>query len=129
MQNTYAESPGDPVRQIVARYLHAVAEAASTAARELANLPSADISDARGRRSLDEMRLGSLQEAVVRATGMDSDEGVKPRAITEELGRGDEPNVRNTLNGLAQRGITELVPGSNPQRWRLTQEFRSGRRR
>ena len=111
-----------PSNEVLVRFLRQLSDLASTAALEI------ELGANAGRRvsslTLDELELGPLQAAVVRAPGMTSEEGVKPRAITDYLERGDEPNVRMTLQALARRGITELVPGSSPQRWRLTPAFR-----
>lgn len=111
-----------PSNEVLVRFLRQLSDLASTAALEI------ELGANAGRRvssqTLDELELGTLQAAVVRAPGMTSEEGVKPRAITDYLERGDEPNVRMTLQALARRDITELVPGSSPQRWRLTPTFR-----
>src|SRR5712692_10849925 len=50
------------------------------------------------------------------------------REITRHLERGDEPNVRTALAAMRKRGVTELVPGANPHRWRLTAPYRRGPR-
>ena len=107
---------------MMARFLRGLSDLAATAALEIEL--GARAHPASSAKTLDDLELGSLQAAIVRAPGMASEHGVKPRAITEHLERGDEPNVRTTLQALAKRGITELVPGSSPQRWRLTAAFR-----
>lgn len=123
MENGYSiplPRPGDAL----VRFLRELSELASRAAREIelgaTAVPRPSSSN------LDDLPLGTLQSAVVRAPGMATDEGVKPRAIADYLERGDEPNVRTTLQALAKRGVAELVPGSAPQRWRLTAPFRAG---
>lgn len=115
-------SPSSGSHQPMIRFLRQLADLAVTAAREIEQGATAPTPPAATR--LEDMNLGSLQAAVVRAPGMSNEQGVKPRAITEHLKRGDEPNVRMALQALARRGITELVPGSSPQRWRLTRAFR-----
>jgi hypothetical protein len=55
---------------------------------------------------------------------MDSEAGVSPRQITQHLDRGDEPNIRTALAAMQKRGVTELVPGAVPQRWRLAAPYR-----
>lgn len=108
--------------EVLARFLRQLSDLAAKAALEIELGVSA-----RPRpkaRTLDDLELGSLQAAVVRVPGMEREEGIKPRAIAEYLERGDEPNIRMTLQSLAKKGITELVPGSSPQRWRLTEAFR-----
>lgn len=110
-----------PANEVLVRFLRQLSDLAATAALEieLGTRARPQLTS-----TLDELELGTLQAAVVRAPGMTSEEGVKPRAITDYLERGDEPNVRMTLQALARRGITELVPGSSPQRWRLVPAFR-----
>lgn len=108
--------------EVLVRFLRQLSDLAATAALEIEL-------GARSRpqptaRTVEDLELGSLQTAIVRVPGMTSEEGVKPRAIADYLERGDEPNVRMTLQALARRGITELVPGISPQRWRLTPAFR-----
>lgn len=39
----------------------------------------------------------------------------------------DQPNAYLTLQALAKQGVAELVPGSDPQRWRLLPRFRQRR--
>jgi hypothetical protein len=55
---------------------------------------------------------------------MDSEAGISPRQIAQHLNRGDEPNVRTALAAMQKRGVTELVPGAVPQRWRLAAPYR-----
>jgi hypothetical protein len=120
--NNDSTTDSAPANEVLVRFLRQLSELAATAALEIELGASARPRLASA--TLDELELGTLQAAVVRAPGMTSEEGVKPRAITDYLERGDEPNVRMTLQALARRGITELVPGSSPQRWRLTPAFR-----
>jgi hypothetical protein len=61
---------------------------------------------------------------VVLPPGMDTQEGVSPRQITQYLERGDEPNIRTALAAMQRRGVTELVPASGPQRCRLAPPYR-----
>lgn len=111
-----------PADEVLVRFLRQLSDLAATAALEIELGAGARPQPAA--KTLDDLDLGSLQAAIVRVPGMTSEEGVKPRAIADYLERGDEPNVRMTLQALARRGITELVPGSSPQRWRLTPAFR-----
>jgi alkylated DNA nucleotide flippase Atl1 len=39
----------------------------------------------------------------------------------------DQPNAYLTLQALAKQGVAELVPGSDPQRWRLLARYRQRR--
>lgn len=70
------------------------------------------------------LNLGSLQQAIVDQLSQAVD--MSPREITKNLDRGDEPNVRSTLERLEQRGIVERVPKAPTQRWRLTIHYRNG---
>ena len=110
---------GSAAGSAFARFLRALSAAALELAQELETAPLGQ-----GQRSLDDAGLGSLQRQVAEAPGMDSDQGVSPRQITQHLERGDEPNVRGALERMRDRGVTELVPGPGPQRWRLTAVYR-----
>ena len=105
----------------LARFLRAL----STAATDLADeLESPTTPERHGWLSISSANLGSLQRQVAEAPGMDSDQGSSPREVTQHLDRGDEPNVRTALAAMQKRGVTELVPGAVPQRWRLTTPYR-----
>jgi hypothetical protein len=107
--------------QALARFFRALSTAALDLAQELeAERPGGD-----GPLSIEDANLGSLQRQVAGAPGMTSEPGVSPRQIAQILDRGDEPNIRTALAAMQKRGITELVPGSVPQRWRLTLRYRS----
>jgi hypothetical protein len=104
----------------LARFLRKLAAAALDLADELESPSPAR----HGWLTLDSANLGSLQQKVAEAPGMDSDQGASPREITQHLERGDEPNVRTALAAMQKRGVTELVPGVSLQRWRLTALYR-----
>jgi hypothetical protein len=106
--------------QALARFLRTVGAAALELARDLENA-----SPDRGRRTLDDAGLGSLQRQVAEAPGMDTEEGVSPRQIAGHLDRSDEPNIRTALTAMQKRGVAEMVPGMKPQRWRLALPYRS----
>jgi alkylated DNA nucleotide flippase Atl1 len=40
----------------------------------------------------------------------------------------DQPNAYTTLQALQGQGIVEMVPGAQPQRWRLVSQYRRSRR-
>lgn len=105
-----------------ARFLRTV----SAAALELAQQLEAEGLPTQARLSIDDANLGSLQRQVAMASGMDSQKGVSPRQIAQELDRGDEPNIRTALAAMQKRGLAELVPGRTPQHWRLTALYRQG---
>jgi hypothetical protein len=105
--------------QALARFLRALSAAAIEFAQDLE-------APRRGQRqrSLDEVNLGTLQRAVATVPGMDTDEGVSPRQITQSLERQDEPNIRTALVAMHKRGVVERAPGPGPQRWRLAEPYR-----
>jgi hypothetical protein len=110
-----------PVRdRAFARFFRALGSAALDLAQEL----EAGSVGAQGWLSLEQASLGSLQRQVAEAPGMDSEAGASPRQITQHLKRGDEPNVRTALAAMQKRGVTELVTGVAPQRWRLAAPYR-----
>lgn len=111
-----------PSTYAFARFLRAV----SAAALELAQQLEAETLPAQARLSIEEAKLGSLQRQIATASGMDTDEGVSPRQIAQQLDRGDEPNIRTALTAMQKRGVAELVPGKTPQHWRLTALYRPG---
>lgn len=120
---TLSTTSEEPVDRILVRFLRDLSELAARAALEIevgTRLPSPRTEE----QGLDDLDLGSLQRAIVHVPGMTDEEGVKPRSIAQFLERGDEPNIRMTLQALGRRGIAELVPGSSPQRWRLTSAYR-----
>jgi hypothetical protein len=66
---------------------------------------------------------GPRQEAILALREMAGAEGMKPAAIAA----GIDYSVSNTytlLQSLGRAGLTEIVPGSRPQRWRLTTSHR-----
>jgi hypothetical protein len=101
------------------RFLKRLSSAALDFAEELEAVQRGEL------RAHEAVQLGALQRSVVEAPGMDSDLGISPGEITKHLQRGDEPNIRAALQSLQKRGITELIPGAKPQRWRLTRPYRS----
>jgi hypothetical protein len=114
-------SPPSARDRALARFLRTL----SIAATDLADvLESPATSEHHGWLSIGSANLGSLQQQIAEAPGMDSDQGTSPREVTQHLNRGDEPNVRTALAAMQKRGVTELVPGAVPQRWRLTTPYR-----
>jgi hypothetical protein len=66
---------------------------------------------------------GPLQEAIADLPGMANPAGMKPAEIGAQIGY-SVPNTYRLLQALARAGVTELVTGGGPQRWRLTKEYR-----
>jgi hypothetical protein len=104
-----------------ARFLRTLSAAALELAQELDAMPEPH----QVRRSIADAGLGSLQRLVAEAPGMDTEKGSSPRQITQSLDRQDEPNIRTALSAMQKRGVAERVPGSIPQRWRLSAAYRT----
>jgi sugar-specific transcriptional regulator TrmB len=49
---------------------------------------------------------------------------MKIAEIAREIDNADVPNVYIAMRALEKRGLVELVPNSQPQRWRLVARFR-----
>ena len=56
-----------------------------------------------------------------------SEDGLKTGEIAGEIGM-DQPNAYTTLQALQAQGLVEMVPGAQPQRWRVVSQYRRGRR-
>jgi len=71
---------------------------------------------------------GPRQQAIV-ATLMacESDDGLKTGEIAAAVEM-DQPNAYTTLQTLQNQGIVEMIPGVQPQRWRIAAKYRLGRR-
>lgn len=119
---TSVQTQPSPSQYAFARFFRTVSAAALDLAQQLEGegLPT------QPRLSIEDANLGSLQRQVAVASGMDTEEGVSPRQITQQLNREDEPNIRTALTAMQKRGVAELVPGKTPQRWRLTAPYRRG---
>lgn len=68
---------------------------------------------------------GPRQEAILALPEMANAAGLKPAVIAARI----DYSVSNTytlLQTLGRVGLVERVPGSRPQRWRLTREHRNG---
>lgn len=68
---------------------------------------------------------GKNQQAIVALPGVRSEEGMRTVEIAEASSIGDVANTWNTLQALVRSGYIELVPDSNPQRWRLRPPYRA----
>ncbi len=69
--------------------------------------------------------LGFLQRWIARTPAMYTEQGATAHQIMLVTGRQDEPNIRQSLDGMVRRGFAELVPGhARPLRFRMTQRFR-----
>jgi len=93
-------------------------QGASLEAREVGALEPAPIAD------LDEQSLGKRQREIVALPDLATEEGLKTGEIARQIDY-DQPNAYTTLGALQRAGLVELVPGAQPQRWRLTARYRS----
>jgi hypothetical protein len=66
------------------------------------------------------------QDIVDVLTNSDADGGLKTGEIAHQVGM-DQPNAYTTLQALQKQNIVELVPGVQPQRWRLVAKYRLSR--
>jgi hypothetical protein len=66
---------------------------------------------------------GPRQEAILALPEMADAEGVKPATIAAAIDY-SVSNTYNLLQSLSRAGLAEIVPGSQPQRWRLTTSHR-----
>ncbi len=65
-----------------------------------------------------EVGLGHRQQQVISRLQTAGTSGERTGAIAAAIGV-DHPNALLTLRSLEKRGLVELVPGVNPQHWRL----------
>jgi hypothetical protein len=70
---------------------------------------------------------GSRQRLLVEVDGLDTRDGLKVAEISEGMGGYDVANTHLTLRALEKKAVVEMVPGSAPQRWRLTERYRKRR--
>jgi hypothetical protein len=71
-----------------------------------------------------ERARGPRQEAIVALADMADAVGMRPAVIAAQIDYSIS-NTYNLLQALARKGLVELVPGSHPQRWRLTSQRRN----
>jgi len=107
----------NPEALAIARFMRVLSAAALELAGQLESARPALPQD------LDRAGLGSLQLSVAKTLHRYGTEGISPRTITDDLDRGDEPNVRTALSSLEKKGVAERVPGVVPQKWRLTTRY------
>lgn len=71
---------------------------------------------------------GPRQKQIVDVlAGHEDEEGMKTGEVASAISM-DQPNAYTTLQALQNQGIVEMVPGVQPQRWRLAAQFRRSRR-
>jgi hypothetical protein len=68
--------------------------------------------------------IGERQKAIAALPGLRQDEGMKTAEVAQAIGYSDVPNVYTTMRTLEKRGLVELVPNREPQRWRLVARYR-----
>lgn len=124
MNTDFTASPAS-ANEVMARLLRDVGELVLAASRELESVDATIRSTpVRQEATLDDLELGSLQRAIVGIPGIESADGIKPGQMAKHLVGHAEPNIRQTLRVLNGKGVVEMVPASNPQRWRLAARFR-----
>ena len=73
----------------------------------------------------EDRELGRRQKQIVELSGLSSEDGIKTSEIAKAINY-EVPNTYMTLRGLSGSDVVELIPGSHPQRWRLTARYRRG---
>ena len=74
-----------------------------------------------------EVRGPRQKEIIELLTRQGGEDGLKTWTIATHTGM-EQPNVYTTLQGLAKQSIVEMVPGVDPQHWRLAPRFRLSRK-
>ncbi len=74
---------------------------------------------------VDEHALGKRQRQIVELPGLAGDEGLKTADIASQIDY-EVPNTYTALQALARFQVVELVPGKEPQHWRLVRRYRTG---
>lgn len=71
---------------------------------------------------------GPRQQAIVETLMKnESEEGLKTGEIARAVDM-DQPNAYTTLQTLQGQGVVEMIPGVQPQRWRIGAKYRLSRR-
>jgi alkylated DNA nucleotide flippase Atl1 len=89
----------------------------------LAETPEEVLSDADDN-EITERQLGPRQREIVDVLHDANAHGLKTAEIADRISY-DGPNTYSTLMSLARRRVVELIPGSDPQSWRLAPRFRN----
>lgn len=66
----------------------------------------------------------NLEVAALALPGLRTDDGLRTAEVAGAIAD-DEPTARRVLQKLADSGYVEQVPGTRPERWRLTAATRS----
>jgi len=104
------------------RFLRSLALAANQLAADLSYGPSGSASP---HPSPDALVRGARHKAIVAVAGLRSADGVATADVGRAVGLAHSyANVYGALRALEKRGIVELVPDRNPQRWRLVEALR-----
>ena len=72
----------------------------------------------------EEYNLGKRQRQIVNLAELAGERGVRTADIARAI-EYEVPNTYTALQGLARAGIVELVPGKEPQHWRLGRRYRA----
>lgn len=74
-------------------------------------------------RPADEHALGKRQLQIVELPGLATEDGMKTADIAAAI-EYELPNTYSTLQALVRNQLVELVPGREPQHWRLVRRYR-----
>jgi alkylated DNA nucleotide flippase Atl1 len=124
VDNRVLEAQASFMRQIAEAWRSAadaaseLASALDTAVSVPSDVPSVDLPVARGPRQ---------QEIVETLSNLNGEEGLKTSEIGDRISM-DSANAYLTLQALQKQGLVELVPGVEPQRWRLAPKYRLSRK-
>lgn len=75
-------------------------------------------------RPADEHALGKRQLQIVELPALATEEGLKTADIASAI-EYELPNTYSALQALARNQVVELIPGKDPQRWRLVRRYRA----
>jgi hypothetical protein len=109
-----------------ARFLRTLATAANQLATDLSQPVTQPLyAEATADLSPEALAGGERQRSIVVLPGLREEDGLKTAEIAQAIGRKhDEPNIYQALQALRNRGLVELIPNRDPQRWRLVERFR-----
>jgi|GEM_PF-3770538 len=108
----------------LARFFRSLASAANQLAADLTEIAAAPPPPSPTTISPEALVQGPRQRAIVQIPALRTDLGLKTAQIAQAIGNPDVPNVYLAMRALEKRGLIELIPNSEPQRWRLTENFR-----
>ena len=109
----------------------AITQLARTVGQSLLNFATAYETAAGGAENaaaLDDVELpagrGERQRQILELVGLETETGMKTADVAAVIDY-EVPNTYSTLQALERNGLVELVPGVNPQTWRLALKYRN----